>query len=229
MIKVSLAVISAVSFIGLTEAFRFRDDKCGDAEVWFDGYYGRVQCDYNDYASGHYRYEDGHHAIWAFTDDEPHMNGAKGKNPRTEITLRDKHSYSNRDVAEFSGQVYIPPTTNIPFSFFQIKHDGEQGSTATSAMLNHQDGALRYYTGGHVFVGSMKGRWINFKVVHNGPQKDIHIYINGQHFKDNADGSVNSFHFKFGVYGKQDQNNQHEKFEARFKDISVKINGNQAM
>jgi hypothetical protein len=46
-------------------------------------------------------------------------------------------------------------------------------------MLNFQDGALRYYTGGNVFVGSMKGKWIPFKVVHNGPKKDILVYING--------------------------------------------------
>jgi hypothetical protein len=51
MMKASLAVIAAVSFIGLTEAFKFRYDKCGDAEVWFDGYYGRAQCEYIDKAS----------------------------------------------------------------------------------------------------------------------------------------------------------------------------------
>jgi hypothetical protein len=119
-----LTALAVVSFVGLTEAFKFRDDKCGDAEVWFDGYYGRVQCNYKDYASGHYRYEDGHHAIWAFTDDLPHMIGAGGEHSRTEITLRDMHSYTNKDVAEFSAQVYVPPTTNVPFSFFQIKHEG---------------------------------------------------------------------------------------------------------
>ena len=103
MMKISLAVLAAVSFIGMTEAYKFRNDKCGDAEVWFDGYYGRVQCNYKHQASEHYKYSNGVHTTWAYTNDLAHSEKANGKNPRTEITLSDKHSYSNKDTAEFSG------------------------------------------------------------------------------------------------------------------------------
>ena len=102
MIKVTIAVLSVLTFVGQSEA-RFRDDKCGKAEIWFDRYYGRIQCDYTDRASEHYKFENGVHYTWAYTNDERHSVGAKGVNPRTEITLGDKHAYTRRDVAEFSG------------------------------------------------------------------------------------------------------------------------------
>ena len=136
MFKVSCAIIAVVSFVGLAKA-TFRDDACGKAEVWFSGLYGRVQCDYTDRASQHYREENGVQYLWAYTNDQPHSANANGRNPRTEITLSDRHAYTKSDTAEFSGKVFVPTSTNAPFSFFQVKHDGTQGTRATSAMLNH--------------------------------------------------------------------------------------------
>jgi hypothetical protein len=90
-------------------------------------------------------------------------------------------------------------------------------------MLNHQAGALRWYTGGHAFLDSMNGRWIPFKVVHNGPTRDIEVCVEDKCRRYKADETVKDFHFKFGVYGKQVRNEKPEKFEASFKDIKVTI------
>ena len=121
----------------------------------------------------------------------------------------------------------MPSDTKAPFSFFQIKHDGDEGNSATSAMLNHQDGNLNWYTGGFTFIHNMKNQWIPIRVIHNGPSKDIHIYV-GEGYKIykkyQADSTVKHFHFKFGPYLKQLRNNKHEKFETRYKDISMSIN-----
>ncbi len=95
-------------------------------------------------------------------------------------------------------------------------------------MLNHQSGALRWYTGGQVFDSNMKGKWIRFRVTHNGPTKAIQVYINGNLVKsDTADGTVSQFYFKYGPYGKQDRNSVKEKFQANFRNIAIKINGKQ--
>ena len=141
------------------------------------------------------------------------------------MTLKDKHAYYSTDFAEFSAEVYVPSDTKAPFSFFQIKHDdSDKSKPTTSAMLNHQGGALRWYTGGHTFMGSMKGKWIPFTVTHNGPTKDITVNVDGQKKGFKARSSTKKFHFKFGPYAKQERNNKHEKFEAKYRNIKVKIN-----
>ncbi len=124
MFKVSLTTAAVFAFAALSQAQTFRDDKCGDAEVWFGGIYGRVQCDYNDRASAHFKFNGGEQWLWAYTNDAPHSPNANGKNPRTEVTLSNKHMYTKNDKAEFSGEVFIPTSTKAPFSFFQIKHEG---------------------------------------------------------------------------------------------------------
>jgi hypothetical protein len=230
MFKVSLTTLAVFAFAAVSQAASFRDDFCGNAEIWFGGIYGRVQCNHKDHASAHFKFVGGEQHIWAYTNDLPHDQDANGRNPRTEVTLKNRHAYTKNDKAEFAGEVFVPSGTYAPFSFFQIKHDGTQGNTATSAMLNHQDGALRWYTGGQIFDGNMKGNWVPFRVSHNGPTGTIYVYINGVHVKsDQADMTVNNFYFKYGVYGKQPQNSVKEKFEARFRNIVVKINGVQAI
>jgi len=230
MFKVSLTTVAVLAFATISQAQTFRDDKCGDAEIWFGGIYGRVQCNYNDRASAHFKFSGGEQHLWAFTNDLPHSKSANGPNPRTEVTLKNRHAYTKNDRAEFVGEVFVPTTTKAPFSFFQIKHEGTQGNTATSAMLNHQNGALRWYTGGQTFDSNMRGKWIRFRVAHNGPTGAIQIYIGGNLVKsDTADRTVTTYYFKYGVYGKQERNNVKEKFEARFRNVGVKINGVQAI
>ena len=73
-------------------------------------------------------------------------------------------------------------------------------------------------------MSGMKNKWIPFTVTHNGPTKDITVKVNGKTQTYKADGTVNKFHFKFGPYGKQKRNNTKEKFEAHYRNVSVKIN-----
>ena len=94
MMRISIASLAVISSVGFTSAFLY-DNKCGKAAFEFDGIFGRVQCNYNEMASKRYSYSYGVHKLWAYTDDLPHSKNAGGKNPRTEITLKDKHSYTN--------------------------------------------------------------------------------------------------------------------------------------
>jgi hypothetical protein len=126
--------------------------------------------------------------------------------------------FTNRDIAEFSGSVFIPETTRAPFCLFQIKNAADQGSRSTTAMLHHYDGAIKWYAG-DTFARNVKGRWVSFKVVHDGPKGDIHMTVDGQYKKYAAEKTVRNFGFKFGVYGINKQNKVHEKFQANFKDI----------
>ena len=223
MIKVSIAALAALASVGTVSA-DFRDASCGSATVTFNGYQGRIQCDYTDRASEHYMLSAGVHNIWAYTDDGPHSPNAHGRNPRTEVTMEGRTPYTNRDIAEFSGSVFIPETTRAPFCLFQIKNAADQGSRATTAMLHHYDGAIKWYAG-DTFARNVKGRWVSFKVVHDGPKGDIHMTVDGQYKKYAAEKTVRNFGFKFGVYGINKQNKVHEKFQANFKDIQIKVNG----
>ncbi len=135
MIKVSIASLAVFACIGLSQA-GLQDGLCGDAIVTWGGYTGVVQCNHDHIASQHYMFQGGVHKLWAYTNDLPHSTTANGKNPRTEINLRQHYSYGPNDYAVFYGEVKVTADTYAPFSFFQIKHEGTQGSTATSAMLN---------------------------------------------------------------------------------------------
>jgi hypothetical protein len=95
-------------------------------------------------------------------------------------------------------------------------------------MLHHYDGNIKWYAG-DTFARNVKGKWVSFKVVHDGPNRDIHVYFDGVHKKYEAEASVTDFVFKFGVYGINKKNNVHEKFEANFKDINIKVNGKRAV
>jgi hypothetical protein len=215
-------------------AFVFTDGDCGSAVAKFGTLQGRVQCNYKHQASKHYSLSAaGVHTMTAFENDWPHSADANGKNPRTEITLRDDFSYTKKDRAEFSGSAWITTDSTTPFSFFQIKHDGTQGTSATSAMLNHKNGDLWYYDNGFKIKDNVKGRWIPFRVLHDGPSRKMTIWVDGVQVKEDrsgrflADSTVNDFHFKFGPYGKQVRDpNSSKAFTAKFKDIKVTINRN---
>ena len=85
MFKVSIALV-ACALVGFAQA-GLRDDNCGRGDITFDGIYGRIQCNYKDRVSQHYKYESGVHSFWAYTDDEPHFIRAYGRNPRTEMSF----------------------------------------------------------------------------------------------------------------------------------------------
>jgi hypothetical protein len=115
MLRVSFA-IAVLALAGLAEA-RFRDDQCGKAEVWSGNIHGRIQCNYKDKASQHFKESNGVLTTWAYKNDLPHTLKAKGVNPRTEVTL-ENGGYTKNDVAQFSAKVFIPESTKAPFCFF---------------------------------------------------------------------------------------------------------------
>ena len=175
MLRLSFAM-AVLALAGLAEA-RFRDDKCGKAEVWFGNIHGRIQCNYKDRASKHFKESNGVLTTWAYKNDLPHNPRAGGRHPRTEVTL-ENGGYSSNDLAQFSAKIYIPESTKAPFCFFQIKNAGDQGSRSTTAMLHHYNGSLKFYSG-DTFARNVRGKWVSLNVVHNGPSRDIKITVDG--------------------------------------------------
>ena len=215
--------MAVLALAGLAEG-RFRDDKCGKAEVWSGNIHGRIQCNYRDQASQHFKELNGVLTTWAYKNDLPHNARANGRHPRTEVTL-ENGGYTSRDVGQFSAQVFIPETTKAPFCLFQIKNAANQGTySTTTAMIHHYNGSLKWY-GRDTFARNVRGRWVSLNVVHDGPSRNIKITIDGETRTYQAESSVTNFGFKFGVYGIDDWTNSKEKFEASFKDVKINISG----
>jgi len=148
MYKLSFSAVAVFAFVALTNAFTFHDNQCGKALVQKGGIIGLVECNYQDKAASHIKVLGDELQVWAFTNDFPVTKIDTRAFPRTEIALT--NIYKRNDKAEFSGEVFIPSTTEFPFSFFQIKNDGAQRKTDNSAMLNFQNGAIRWNAGGQI-------------------------------------------------------------------------------
>ena len=97
-------------------------------------------------------------------------------------------------------------------------------------MLNFKDGKFQVYDGANTkpFMTKINGQWIRFKVVFRGSQKKIDVYYGDQlQNKSTYDqnGEASNYHIKFGPYGRELTNKQHNKMEAWYKNAKMTKNG----
>lgn len=97
-------------------------------------------------------------------------------------------------------------------------------------MLNFKDGKFQRYDSPNAtpLLSNVNGHWIRFKVVFRGPQHKIDVHYGDQlenKISYDQNGEANNYHFKFGPYGRELTNNQHNKMEAWFKSAKMTKNG----
>ncbi|KAH9717885.1 Alginate lyase2 domain-containing protein [Citrus sinensis] len=170
-----------------------------------------IQKPYNLPLSDRYSFVDGVHKLWVYSTDEP-LSKNSPTNPRTEVLIRG-YSYSS-DVWQFEGYGYVPCGTS-GVCIMQVF--GASLPRNTTLQLRVYNGSLTYY-GAPILVPNIYDKWFRLNVIHNVNASTVKIYIDGS-LKYVAPGrGGNSYYFKFGVYG---QDNESHYMESRWKDIKV--------